>query len=185
MAKLELIAKSIFPLFFCITLFSCTEKVTTYTPDEGEVQWIHLDKNFAKGVSFYIQVQKDTLAAVALAEIRTKFAELGYYKSIDIGFAGLEQDTVRMNVSLTDEKHNEELSFTGHHRETMVHQVKAIKIMDDTLSVVLTCKRIYTLPSLPAKLQLSYRIATQDTLVAGTVSFKAVETETTGVMRWH
>jgi hypothetical protein len=177
--------EKIFGFFLCLTLLSCTEKVTTYTPDEGEVQWVHLDKNFSKSITLFVRVEEGGRAAVASAEIRTKFGELGYYKSIDIGFLGIEQDTVRMNVIVTDEKHYEELSFTGYNWETIVRQLKAIETMDDTLSVVLTCERTYTLPSLPAKLQLNYRIVTQETVVTGVKSFKAEVTETTGVMRWH
>ena len=42
------------------------------------------------------------------------FGELGYYKFIDINFAGLKQDTTRMDVSLTDKNNNE--NFTLPHQ---------------------------------------------------------------------
>ena len=171
--------------FFCISLIGCTEKLTTYSPDEGEVQWAQLDKNFTKAVVFLVRVQNDTLAATASAEVVTKFGELGYYKFIDINFAGLEQDTSRMDIILRDENHNQEFYFAGSNWESTIRQLTAIKTMEDTLSVVLTCERQYKLSSLPAKLQLNYRIATQDTLVTGSTLFKAEVTKTSGVLRWH
>ncbi len=180
-----LIPRRILLFFCCIQLLGCTEKITTYSPDEGEIQWALLDKNSTKGVAFFVRAQNDTLAAIASAEVVTKFGELGYYKFIDISLAGLEQDTTRVDVILTDKGHNQEFHFVKSNWESAMLQLRAIENMDDTLSVVLTCERQYKLSSLPAKLQLNYKIATQDTLVTGSTSFKAVVTETPGVLRWH
>ncbi len=180
-----LIPRRILVFFCCIHLFGCTEKITTYSPDEGEIQWAHLDKDSTKGAAFFVRVQNDTLAAIASAEVVTKFGELGYYKFIDISLAGLEQDTTRIDVILRDKGHNQEFHFVKSNWESAMLQLRAIENMDDTLSVVLTCERQYKLSSLPAKLQLNYKIATQDTLVTGSTSFKAVVTETPVVLRWH
>ena len=180
-----LIPRRILVFFCCIHLFGCTEKITTYSPDEGEIQWAHLDEGATKGAAFFVRVQNDTLGAIASAEVVTKFGELGYYKFIDISLAGLEQDTARVGVILRDKDHNQEFHFVKSNWESASLQLRAIENMDDTLSVVLTYERQYKLSSLPAKLQLNYKIATQDTLVTGSTSFKAVLTETPVVLRWH
>ena len=177
--------RRILVFFCCIHLFGCTEKITTYSPDEGEIQWALLDKDSTKAAVFFVRVQNDTLAAIASAEVVTKFGELDYYKFIDISLAGLEQDTTHIDVILTDEGHNQEFHFVKSNWESAMLQLRTIENMADTLSVVLTCERQYKLSSLPAKLQLNYRIATRDTLVTGSTSFKAVLTETPGVLRWH
>jgi len=180
-----LMPRRILLFFCCVNLFGCTEKITTYSPDEGEIQWAHLNKDSTRGVVFFVRVQNDTLAAIASAEVITKFGELGYYKFIDISLAGLEQDTTRVDVILTDQGTHQEFHFIKSNWESAMLQLRAIENMDDTLSVVLNCERQYKLSSLPEKLQLNYKVATQDTMVTGSVSFKAVLTETPGVLRWH
>lgn len=149
------------------------------------MQWVTLDKNSTKAVVFFVHVRNDTLAAIASGEVVTKFGELGYYKFIDVSLAGLEQDTARIDVILTDKDRNQEFHVVKSNWESAILQLRAIENLDDTLSVVLFCERQYKLSSLPDKLQLDYRIATQDTLITGSTSFKAVLTETPGVLRWH
>ena len=180
-----LMPRRILLVFCCLHLFGCTEKITSYSPEEGEAQWALLDKDSTKAVVFFVHVQNDTIGAIASAEVVTKFGELGYYKFIDISLAGLEQDTARIDVTLTDKGNNQRFHFVKSNWESAMLQLRTIENMDDTLSVVLTCERQYKLSSLPAKLQLNHRIATQDTLVTGSIPFEAVQTETPAVLRWH
>ena len=185
MAEIKIFFNGLLLFFFCICLSGCNEKVTNYSPDEGEVQSANLDKDSTKAVTFFVHVQNDSLAVTAAAEVYTKFGEIGYYKYIDINLAGFGQDTSRMDVSLTADDRSQSFQFAKSDWASAIRQLVAMENIADTLAVVLICERKYRLASLPDKLQLNYRIATEDTVVSGSTSFKAVITKNPGILRWH
>ena len=128
-------------------LFGCTEKTTTYSPYEGEIQWAWFDKDSIKAVGFSIRVHDDTPGAIASTEMVTRFGELDYYKFIDINFVGLKQDTTRMDVSLTDKDYNQIFHIAKSNWESVIRQWRAIENIEDTLTVSLRCERQYKLSS--------------------------------------
>ena len=183
--KSGLMPKTILLFFFCISLFGCKFKYTTYSPDEGEDSFVWFDKDSTKGAGFYIKVLDDVSGVTATTAIIIESGELGYYKFIDIDFAGLKQDTTLIDVSLTGKDNNQIFHIATSNWGFVLQQLRAIENMNDAGPLTLICERQYTLSPLPDRLQLRYRIATQDTLVTGSTSFIAEVSETRGAIRWH
>jgi hypothetical protein len=170
--------------FISLALFSCTRTITTYTPADNEVQWVKFDKSSEDGATFFISTENDSLWMLARTEVSTTVGEIGALTLVDVQLKDVEQIEPGMTITIADNNGNTR-EVTATDWLSGKEKIGTLGNMSDTTAITLTCEKRFVVSSFPPEVDFAYSISVRDTVIAGTVRFKAVERAADGVMRWH